>query len=87
MNYIETSGWLASGFVLLAFTMTAMIPLRISALCGNLAFIAYGQALGLKPVLALHVALLPINAWRLWQEYRRASTAKYNALATNSGKA
>jgi CRP/FNR family transcriptional regulator, cyclic AMP receptor protein len=84
MSFIAPLGWLASGFVLLAFTMTAMIPLRISALCGNLAFIAYGQALGLKPILALHLALLPINAWRLGQEYRRTRTTKYTALAADN---
>jgi CRP/FNR family cyclic AMP-dependent transcriptional regulator len=87
MNLIEPFGWLASGFVLLAFSMTAMIPLRISALCSNLSFIAYGQALGLKPILVLHLALLPINAWRLWQEYRRISAVKYITLAAENEKA
>jgi hypothetical protein len=71
MNLVEYLGWLACGLVMLAFIMTAMVPLRIAALCGNLAFIAYGYLLGLEPVLALHVILLPINACRLIQELRR----------------
>ena len=32
---------------------------------GHIAFIAYGIALNLLPVLILHVVLLPLNGWRL----------------------
>jgi hypothetical protein len=60
-------GYLASALVLAAFCMKEIIPLRIVALCSNLAFIVYGLQLGLAPIWMLHAILLPLNGWRLWQ--------------------
>ena len=37
------------------------------AIASNLMFIAYAWFADLGPVLLLHLALLPMNAWRLWQ--------------------
>ena len=70
MTVWDGIGYLASGLVLLAFYMKAMVPLRIVALGSNLAFMAYGLGLGLKPVLVLHALLLPLNGLRLWQVVR-----------------
>jgi hypothetical protein len=50
--------------VLAAFGMKDMVNLRIVAICSNIAFITYGIALNLVPVLIL-VVLLPLNGWRL----------------------
>ena len=63
----ELTGWLAALFTLLAFSMHAMIPLRLAALCANFCFISYGMLNGLYPVVALHVLLVPCNAIRLYQ--------------------
>jgi hypothetical protein len=63
----DALGFLAAGLVFTTFYMKAMVPLRLMALCSNIAFIAYAMGLGLTPVLVLHAALLPVNAWRLWQ--------------------
>jgi hypothetical protein len=60
-------GYLASALVLAAFCMKEMIPLRIVAVCSNIAFLSYGLALGLVPVWLLHAVLLPLNCWRLWE--------------------
>ena len=69
MDYLaEASGWVASGCVLAAFLMRRMRPLRRIAIASNVAFIAYAIQLGLLPILLLHVALLPINLWRLWEQ-------------------
>ena len=67
MTRCDIIGYVASGLVLGAFSMKSMIQLRIVAICSNLAFIAYGVALDLIPIVALHVVLLPMNGWRLWQ--------------------
>jgi hypothetical protein len=66
-------GYVASALVLAAFYMREMVPLRIVALCSNLAFIAYGAALGLTPIWLLHILLLPMNGWRLVQAVRSRS--------------
>src|SRR5262245_10598955 len=67
MTIFDALGYLASGLVFVAFYMESMVALRIVAVGSNVAFIAYGFGLGLPPVVALHVALLPVNLWRLWQ--------------------
>jgi hypothetical protein len=46
------------------------------ALASNVAFLAYGLALGLPPVWLLHALLLPLNAWRLLQATRGARAAR-----------
>ena len=57
-------GYVASGFVFATFVMKEMVPLRVAAICGNIAFITYGLSVGLAPIWVLHVALLPLNGWR-----------------------
>lgn len=63
-------GYVAATLVLSAFYMREMVPLRIAALCSNLAFIAYGLALGLALVWLLHALLLPMNGYRLLEALR-----------------
>ncbi len=60
-------GFLASALVLAAFFARDMVPLRVLALCSNVAFLAYGLRLGLAPVWLLHALLLPVNCCRLVQ--------------------
>jgi CRP/FNR family transcriptional regulator, cyclic AMP receptor protein len=69
-------GYLAAAMVLVAFYQTQTVPLRIAAIGSNLAFIAYGLALGLMPVWVLHVLLLGLNTRRLVEacQVRQRST-------------
>jgi CRP/FNR family transcriptional regulator, cyclic AMP receptor protein len=70
MSHWDAIGYLAAGLVLAAFGMKQMIPLRIVAICSNLAFIAYGLGIELTPVWLLHAGLLPLNGWRLAEALR-----------------
>ncbi len=72
----EAVGYLASSLVLAAFCVRDMLPLRILAICSNLAFVTYGWAAGLRPVLLLHLVLLPTNLFRLWQLLRARAPAR-----------
>ena len=65
MTPADAIGYFAAALVLVAFYQRHMIPLRVAALGSNLAFIAYGLALGLIPVWLLHAVLLPVNIKRL----------------------
>ncbi len=65
----DSFGYVASFLVLATFSMRRMVPLRIVAICSNIAFFEYGFSLGLKPVALLHGLLLPINICRLAQAY------------------
>ena len=64
---IDTIGFAAAGLVLATFCMRSMRALRWVAIASNLAFIAYGYLGHLAPVLLLHLALLPVNVYRLRQ--------------------
>lgn len=54
----------------MTFCMQRMVPLRIVAICSNLAFLAYCPLLHLMPILVLHALLMPINIVRLLQALR-----------------
>lgn len=79
MNFIpsmqEALGWTAAVLTLLAFSCSDILRLRYAALAANGAFIAYGFAAELWPVLALHLLLVPINLCRLIQTRRLCASA------------
>src|SRR5688572_17773435 len=79
MSLWELIGYLAAALALAAFYMREIIPLRVAALCSNLAFIAYGLALGLVPVWLLHALLLPINGCRLLEALRSLNAGRETA--------
>jgi CRP/FNR family cyclic AMP-dependent transcriptional regulator len=84
MNWIEAVGYLASALVLATFCMSTMVPLRVIAICSNIAFILYACYGGLYPVLILHSVLLPINLWRtieVLRLIRRVKSAARGDLA------
>jgi CRP-like cAMP-binding protein len=70
IGWAEAAGYAASLLVFCTFYMKTMIPLRAVAIGSNVAFLAYGLLGGLYPVVALHAALLPLNAARLLQMRR-----------------
>lgn len=75
LGYGEIIGYIASGLVFLTFCMKTMMPLRLVAIASNVAFLAYGAAHGLVPILVLHALLLPLNAFRtgqIWQLVRKS---------------
>lgn len=75
MPIAETIGYLASALVLATFYMKAMTPLRLVAIASNVAFMGYGYLTGMIPIIVLHAALLPLNAWRLWQTRHEPNAA------------
>jgi hypothetical protein len=59
MRWLDLAGYAASSLVFLTFYMKGMVPLRVVALCSNVAFLIYGGALHLVPIFMLHAALIP----------------------------
>jgi hypothetical protein len=74
MHTVDVAGYIASALVLSAFYMKDMVPLRVLAICSNVAFLVYGSSMHLTPVIVLHALLLPLNVLRLIAavEWRRA---------------
>jgi hypothetical protein len=60
-------GYFASALVFATFFMRSRTRLRQIAIASNIAFITYGVAGSVIPVLVLHALLLPLNIWRLWE--------------------
>lgn len=60
-------GWTAAALMVATFACRDLHRMRPLAVATNLAFIGYGLAGALAPVVALHALLLPINLWR-WAE-------------------
>ena len=56
---------IAAAFVLVSSFVKTMIPLRWLAIGSNVGFVAYGALHPSYPMLLLHLALLPINFFRL----------------------
>ena len=52
--------------------MEQMVPLRLTAIAGNVTFIAYAWGNGLTPILLLHGALLPLNGARARSQWEGA---------------
>ena len=64
MTALDGLGFLAAGLVLATFCMKRLVPLRVTAIGSNLAFILYAQVAGIEPGLVLHLILLPVNSVR-----------------------
>src|SRR5687767_15304742 len=67
MTFAEAIGYAAAFLVFLTFSMKTMVPLRIVGITSNVFFIAYGYLNPAYPLLVLHLALLPLNIFRLRQ--------------------
>src|SRR5882757_5250015 len=65
MRWVDVAGYLACSLVFLTFYMKGMVPLRLVALCSNVAFLVYAFSLHLAPIAILHSALIPVNIIRL----------------------
>jgi hypothetical protein len=74
VRWVDLAGYIASSLVFLTFYMKDMIPLRVTALCSNVAFLIYAGTLHLAPIFILHGALIPINACRLLCAWREQQT-------------
>ena len=79
MTMVDGLGFVAAGLVLATFCMKRLVPLRGVAISSNLAFILYGYAAGIEPVLVLHLVLMPINIIRLLETLRLSQRAMSSA--------
>ncbi|GMV48335.1 MAG: hypothetical protein AMXMBFR66_37330 [Pseudomonadota bacterium] len=60
----------AGALVIVSAVVKTIVPLRWLAVGGNLGFVVYGFAHPAPMVLLLHLALLPINLWRVLEMQR-----------------
>ncbi|MBC7939117.1 MAG: hypothetical protein H7Z19_05025 [Chitinophagaceae bacterium] len=60
--------------------MRNMTALRILATASNIAFICYATLAVIHPVLLLHLLLLPMNVWCLWQVWRSCAAVRWPSV-------
>ena len=65
MTITDGMGYIAASLVLATFCAKRMVSLRVLAISSNLAFITYGLAAQLWPIVILHTIMLPLNVIRL----------------------
>lgn len=79
MTHTEGLGWVAATLMICTFACRDVRYMRPLAVATNLAFIGYGAAAALPPVLTLHLVLLPINLWR-WSQCVDAKVSAFTLL-------
>jgi hypothetical protein len=67
MTTVDELGYLAASLVFATFCAKSIATLRLLAIASNIAFITYGLAAGLAPIVVLHAVMLPLNVMRLRQ--------------------
>jgi CRP/FNR family transcriptional regulator, cyclic AMP receptor protein len=80
----EIFGYLAAGLLLLTFFMQQMAALRAVAIASSIAWLVYGWADHIYPVLCLHMILLPLNTIRLYQAMRAMAPPKAEGAPARS---
>jgi hypothetical protein len=86
---IEILGWSAAALTVLTFAMRSMVALRLAALAANVCFIIYAAHMALMPVLALHLLLVPCNAFRLGElvvELKRSRATAFDATSIRTNR-
>ncbi|CDZ52334.1 YgjV family protein [Neorhizobium galegae] len=66
-SWIEIIGFAGSFLTVITYLTQRMVQLRVLAIASSLCFAVYGTMIGSPPLILMEVALLPINAWRLYQ--------------------
>lgn len=72
----ELVGYLAACLLILTFFMRQMVPLRAVALASSVAWLTYGASDNIYPIVALHLVLIPLNSFRLYQALRDRDAAQ-----------
>jgi hypothetical protein len=70
-------GYFAASLVLATFCAKQMVLLRALAIASNLAFITYGLAARLWPIVTLHLIMLPLNVIRLREAFTSLSPLEH----------
>ena len=81
---IEIIGFVGAGLMVATLAMKTMIPLRAVGIISNIFQIAFALLAGITPMLIQHSILLPMNAYRLYEQVmlvRRVRKASNEGLS------
>jgi len=80
-------GWVACALVFITFLAHEMRVLRTLAILSNIAFIAYGGLDHLWPIVALHIAMMPVNIVRLSQTFATTQRGDFASIVSDRSSA
>ena len=84
MNAPDLLGYIASGLIVIAMSMTAIVRLRIVGFMGATAMAAYGVALGAWPVVGANTIIAAMHAVQLRRLMARGSRFELQPIASAS---
>lgn len=70
INWIEAIGYCGTIATIATYSMKTIVPLRIAGIASSVFFISYSTILGVWPMLATELVILPLNCLRLYQILR-----------------
>jgi CRP/FNR family transcriptional regulator, cyclic AMP receptor protein len=76
MDVTTVIGFIAAGLSIAAHSMRTMVPLRITGIANNFAFMTYGFLFGSLPTMILHAVLFPLNVYRLAEMLKLVKAVK-----------
>ena len=68
IEIIEIIGFVGTALMVATLAMKTMIPLRAVGIISNIFQIAFALLAGITPMLIQHSILLPMNAYRLYEQ-------------------
>jgi len=69
-DIIEIIGYVGAGLMVMTLAMRTMIPLRVTGIASSIVQIVFASLSGIWPMLIQHGILLPMNAYRLFEQIR-----------------
>ncbi|MEM8618633.1 MAG: hypothetical protein AAGF73_02820 [Actinomycetota bacterium] len=72
-NATEMVGYIASILVVVSFSMTSIVRLRVISFVGAVAFVVYAALIDSIPIMLTNVAIASIHVWRLRAEFAKES--------------
>jgi CRP/FNR family transcriptional regulator, cyclic AMP receptor protein len=67
---VEIVGFVGAGLMVVTLAMRTMIPLRVVGIVSSIFQIVFALLAGITPMLIQHSILLPMNAYRLYEQTR-----------------
>jgi hypothetical protein len=75
-RWIEIIGYAGTLATIATYAMRTILPLRIAAIFSSVFFITYASIVGIWPMLATGMVILPLNCVRLYQMLKTAKRVR-----------
>lgn len=81
---VNAIGWLGTLLVVVSITQSRIVRLHVMNLIASLILTFYNLLIGAIPGVGLNIALMLVNAWRLWALSKPVNILSGEALSDRS---